>query len=169
MIAEPDKIAATREIHELKPRFKRNRQKKAPARKLRQPLEIALRPEEMLQHLRGKDKLEAAAVARPTEHILDKESATWMARARLRDRILAKIDAHIAVKRHAPIKQPVDEKAFAAAEIEDALRRQRAELGRERVMEPSERQTMDRICIGVFSPVARGGVVADGCRFDHSD
>lgn len=169
MIAEPDNIAAAREIHELKPRFKRNRQKKAPARKLRQPLEIALRPEEMLQHLRGKDKLEAAAVARPLKQVLNQESATWMARARFCDRVLAKINAHIAVKRHASLDEPVEEKAFAAAEIENAARRQRAELGRERVMESSERQAMDRICVGVFSPVARGGVMADGCCVDHSD
>jgi len=74
----------------------------------------------MLQNLRGEDEIVAPSIRREAEDVRLLKGEPRVARARLGDRVGAEIDADIAPKRNPALKQFVEKKRLAAAEIENA-------------------------------------------------
>ena len=138
MISEPDEIAATRQVHQLKPGLVRHCQKKLPVGQRHQALECSSRIEEMLEHFECDRHVEANVVELLVEQIGAQEAFCRPARACLGERVGAQVKTLITLKLDTAGCQFINDEAFAATEIENALRRQRAELVSQRVVKPSE-------------------------------
>lgn len=168
MIAEARDVAPAREIGEPEPRLMRDGEQKPTGRKRRKARQESLRRRQVLQHLGGEDEIEAPAVRGIAEDVRLPESERRVARARLGDRRGPEIDAEIAVKRDAALCQAFEEKALAAAEIENAARRAGADRFCELVVKCAEAQALKRVAVLIFSPVPLGGVPPDGGLCDHA-
>ena len=138
MIAEADEIAAAREIHKLEPWLIRDGQKELAAAQRYEAVNHFLWLKEVLKRLQRHDKIKAALIKGRVEQISAGEGFTWPAPACVGERVGAKVHTFITAQRDVTFCELVEDKAFPAAEVEDARRAERSNDLSDAVVEAPE-------------------------------
>ncbi len=118
MVAEPDKIAATDQISELKPRLVGNRQKQRFLGKINEPFEGFFRFKQMFEYFQSHDGVEPAIVELGVEQIGTGEALPGPARTRMAQCVGTQIKPLIGRHGDIALCHHIEYIAFTTTEIE---------------------------------------------------
>lgn len=168
MVSQPDEVATTSKICQLKPRLIRDCKQQFTRAKRDQALKRLLGLKQMFEHFQRHHHVIAALIKCAVEQVCASEALFGPTASCGCQRILTKVEPFIALQRYAALRQLVENESLPTPEIENGAGCDLTNGLRDQVVEATEAQPVDRVLVGVLCDVALGCVVPDCCCV-HAD